>query len=201
MKCWTRPGLAPCVTTAVGPSGFLAAERQSVLAQRIIRAQRGRQVGVGIAAGPGLDAGVEIERALRAAELHQREARDFDRHVEQEVAWAEQRLQHGGVILAGQRLHEEAHAKVLGLFLAAILGGDDRHLIGLHVDVAQDQRQNALTDAAETDDHQSAAKFYVFCRARHDALRLRVLPEQVKNKCCTARQRAETSATKSPRMC
>ena len=29
MKCDTRPGLAPWVTTAVGPSGFLARERQA----------------------------------------------------------------------------------------------------------------------------------------------------------------------------
>ena len=85
-KCETRPGFAPCVSTAVGRTLVAGAQRERLLAQRIVGALAGRHGRVGVAAGPRLDAGVEVHRALLPAQLDQRDARDVDRHIEQEVA-------------------------------------------------------------------------------------------------------------------
>jgi hypothetical protein len=41
---------------------------------------------------------------------------------------------------------------------AAQFGGDDRDLVRPHLDMAQQQRQDALADAAEADDHEAAGK-------------------------------------------
>src|SRR5260221_930619 len=134
------------------------AQRQRALAQRVIRARRRRQVRIGIAAGPGLDAGVEIERAFFLAKLDQRDARHVDRDVEQKVAAAEPGVEHGPVIIAGQRVLNKADA-VFGRDLAtARLGGDDHDLVRPHVDVAHQQGQDALADTAEADDDEAAGK-------------------------------------------
>ena len=93
-------------------------QRERLFAQRVVRTLRRRQGRVGVAAGPRLDAGVEIERALLVAELDQRDARHVDRQVEQEIAAPDQRVEHAPVVLAGQRLLDEADA-VLGRDLRA----------------------------------------------------------------------------------
>ncbi len=45
--------------------------------------------------------------------------------------------------------------------MAALLRGDDDDLRWLDADVTQDQRQDALADAAEPDDDEPARKFGV----------------------------------------
>ena len=167
-KCETSPGLAPCVSTAVGACLARVAQRQRLLAQRVVGAPRRREGRVGVAARPGLDAGVEVERALLPAELDQRDRRDVDRQVEQEVAAADQRVEHVAEVLARQRVLDEADAVFRRDLGAGIVGGDDRDLVGLDADVPQDQRQHALADAAEADDDQAAGERDVNGVAGHD---------------------------------
>ena len=48
---------------------------------------------------------------------------------------------------------------MLGGDIAAVrLGGDDRDLVGADVEMAQQQRQDALADAAKADDQETAGK-------------------------------------------
>ena len=142
--------------------GIARAQGERAVPQRIVGALRRREVGIRVPAGPRLDAGVEIERALFLAELDQRHRRDVDREVEEEVAGAEQRVQHRAVVLAGQRLDDKPYAVTLRLLVAHVLRGDDRDPFRGHADVAANKRQYALTDATETDDHQIAGESRVF---------------------------------------
>ena len=114
------------------------AQRQGVLAQGIVGARRRQQPAVGIAARPGLDAGVEIERAFSAAKLNQGDARDLDRDVEQKIARLQQRVEHGKIIFLRQSLDEEANAEILGLVAAALRRSDDGDLRRRQVDMAED---------------------------------------------------------------
>ena len=109
-----------------------------------------------------LDAGVEVEHALLLAKLDQRRRGDLDREIEQEVALPQPVIQHRPDVGLGQTLLDELHAKALRLVLAAAhVVGDDGDLLGLDADVAQDQRQHALTDRAEPHHHQAAVKIEV----------------------------------------
>src|SRR5205823_11401962 len=92
--------------------------------------------------------------------------------VEQEVARPEPFFEDASVILAGQRRLDKARAVFGGNLLAAQFGGDDRDLVGLEVDMTQQQRQDALADAAEADDDQTAGKNDVFL-AKHDRSAIR----------------------------
>ena len=101
-KCDTSPGLAPCVSTAVG--GLLPrAQGERLEAHAVVAALLDRGVRVGVASRPGLDAGVQIHRAVLRASRDERDARDVHRDIEQEIARAEQRLERASVVLAGQR--------------------------------------------------------------------------------------------------
>ncbi len=106
-----------------------AAQGQRALAQRIVGARRRRQVRVGVAARPRLDAGIEIKRALLLAQLDQRHARHVDRDVEQKIAGAEPRVEHVAVVVAAERRGDEVDAVLGGDIAAMRLGGDDRDLV------------------------------------------------------------------------
>jgi hypothetical protein len=95
------------------------------------------------------------------AELDQREAGNIDRQIDEDVALGQQRLQGLDVILSGQRLLHEVDVVQLCLVMAAILRGDDADLVGAHVDVAQEQGQDALTDAAESHHDHTAGELHV----------------------------------------
>jgi hypothetical protein len=60
------------------------------------------------------------------------------------------------MVLPGDRLPQEADAGGLGLLAAVLLGGDDRDPVAGDLQVAQDQRQDALPDGPETDDDDAA---------------------------------------------
>ena len=83
-------------------------------------------VGIGVAARPRARCRCR-DRARRAPGTSSISAdrRDVDRQVEQEVARAQQRLEHSPVILARQRLDDEARRRGFGHVAAALLGGDD----------------------------------------------------------------------------
>ena len=134
------------------------AQRERFLAQRVIRAPGRRDRRIGVTAGPRLDARVEVQRALLVRELDQRDARDVDRQVQQEVAAADQRIEHLAVIVARERVDDELDAVLRGLALARLFRGDDGDALGLDADVTQHERQHALADAAETDEDQAAGE-------------------------------------------
>src|SRR5204863_10173949 len=69
---------------------------------------------------------------------------------------------HGSVVFAGQTGFDKFDPVFDRLFVTARLGGDDRDLAGPHFDVAQQQRQDALADAAEPDNEETAGKGCVF---------------------------------------
>ena len=150
------------------------AQSERFLAQRVVGAPGRRDRRVGVAAGPRLDAGVEIQRALLVRELDQRDARNVDRQVQQEIAAADQRVEHLAEVVARERVDDELDAVLRRLALACLLRGDDGDALGLDADVTQHERQHALADAAETDEDQTAGKLNVNREIGHgDALALR----------------------------
>src|SRR5215831_4050203 len=83
-------------------AGGTAAKRQCAFTQRVIGTRRWRQAGIGIAAGPRLDARIQIERASFLAQFDQRNARDVDRDVEEKIALSELWLEQRAVVAASQ---------------------------------------------------------------------------------------------------
>jgi hypothetical protein len=165
--------LAPWAITAVGPPACDGLELQHRVAQRVVRAARDRQDGIGVAARPGLDAGVEVEDALLLAEFDQRRRGNLDRQIDQEVALAQPVVEHRAQVGFGQALLDELDAEALGLVLAAAhVVGDDGDLLGLDADMAEDQRQDALADRAEAQHDHPAMEIEVLL---HGGLARRLL--------------------------
>ena len=71
---------------------------------------------------------------------------------------AEPRIQQGPIVFAGQRRLCEANAVFRGDLMAARLGGNDGDLTGIDFEVAHQQRQDPLADAAEADDDEPSGK-------------------------------------------
>ena len=71
---------------------------------------------------------------------------------------AELRFEQRAVVAAGQRGFDEADAVLGGDIVSARLGGDDRDPVGSDFQMAQQQRQDALADAAEADDDEAAGE-------------------------------------------
>src|ERR1019366_10175693 len=122
----------------------------------VVRAAAGRQRQVGMAALPGLQAGVDVEHAVLLAPFDQRDAGHIERNVDQKIARAELALEDGNIVRARQRLDPEFDPVFGGNVLAEVIGGDDGDLPRAQVDMAQDQRQRALSHGTETD-HQHLA--------------------------------------------
>ena len=157
---------------AMGDHGRRAAlvarlELHHRVAQRVVRTARDRQVGIRIAAGPRLDARVEVEHSLLLAKLDQRRRGDLDREVDQEIALAQAVVEYRADVGFGQALFDELDAEALCLALAAAhVVGDDGDLLGLDADMAQDQRQHALPDRAETHHDHAAMEIEVLLAGR-----------------------------------
>ncbi len=147
-----------------GSAGNRPPGRERAFAQRIVGTLGWGQRRIGVAADPGLDAGVEIQRAPRLAQFGQRDGGDVHRQVQQEVARGQQRRQFGAVVLPRQWLHTVRHAVFGGHRRATIIAGEDGDPLLRHVDVPEDQRQNALADAAEAEHEQPAGERNMFHR-------------------------------------
>ncbi len=91
------------------------AQPQGVEAHGVIAARFNRHVGIGVAAGPRFNAGVEIQRAAFARQLNERGARHVHREIQQEIAGIQSRLQNLPVVLGRQRCLDEFHAEFPGL--------------------------------------------------------------------------------------
>jgi hypothetical protein len=149
------------VSTAVGARALPRAQRQRLLAQCVVGALGHRYGRIGIAAGPGLDAGVEVHRAFVPAVADQGDARDVDRNVEHEVAATDQRIERAAEILARQALLDELDAKARRFLVADVVGADDADALGAQAQMPQDQRQHPLADAAESDQDDAPGKIDV----------------------------------------
>ena len=144
------------------------AHLEHFLAQRIVRAAAGRDIRVGIAAGPGLDAGVEVQRAFLVAQLDQRDARDIDRKIQHEIAATDQRVEHVPEIFPRQRVIDEPDAEFLSLLASGIIRRDDGDPVGRQApDMAHDQRQDTLANAAKADENQTAGEMGMDCVLGH----------------------------------
>ena len=150
-----------------GATRIRGTQGQRFLAQGVVGALGHRRARIGIATGPGLDAGVQVHGALFPAVLDERQAGDVDRNIEEEVTAAEQRLEDAAVVLAHQRFTDEFHAEFLRFLRARVLRGHDSDAFGLDADVAQDQRQDTLPDAAKTDNQDTTREINVN-RVCHD---------------------------------
>ncbi len=136
------------------PRPMAPADGEDALAQRVIRARRRRQLGIGITTRPRLDAGIQIEGFALLAQLDQRGARHIDRHVQEKIAAAQTGFQHRTIVRTGERLLDKGDP-VFGRHVAAApLRRHDRDLLSADVEMAQQQRQDTLADAAEADDHE-----------------------------------------------
>src|SRR5690606_30771645 len=83
--------------------------------------------------------------------LYEREARYIHRQVEQKIPLAQKRAERGGVISPCQRMGDESHSECLGFGPAALVRRADGDLRGRNADMAQQEGQNPLADAAEAD--------------------------------------------------
>ncbi len=77
---------------------------------------------------------------MLAAELDQGQARHLDREVAEEVAGAQQRVEHGDIVLRRQRLHDEPDPLRFRLDAAVFFGCDDGDGSGIARDMAKKQR-------------------------------------------------------------
>ena len=153
-----------------GRARVARAQRERLLAQNVIGAAAGRHRGIGVAPRPRLDAGVEVHRTFLPAQLDQRQARDLHGNVDQEIAAPEQRIEHAAEVLARQTLLDQPDAVGARLLAALVLRGDDGEALGRNTDVTQHQRQDALADAAETDEQDPARELDVnLVLVTHDA--------------------------------
>ena len=158
-----EPGHHPRIGAAAADRGraarLLAARGEDGLAQGVVRARLGTELGIEVEADPGLHHGVDVERADLAAELHDVERGGVDRHVHAKTlaaAGGEQRRQQVPVIVLGDGLMDEANAALVQHGAVFVLGVDD-HEAGLVVaEMPLDQRQRAFADRAKTDHHDGA---------------------------------------------
>jgi hypothetical protein len=145
----------------------LRAQRERFFTQRIVGAPGMRNGDVGVAAGPGFDAGVEVHGALGPAKLDQRDGRYVHRHVEHEIAAADVFVQLTHVVVARECQIHEFHAIGFRHLLAVVVRGDDGDAFLRNADVAQHQGQGALADAAVPDENDASRKFDVNLAYRH----------------------------------
>ncbi len=144
-------------------------QRQGFLAQRVVGSPGGGYRRIGVAAGPRLYTGVDVHRTLFPAQLDESDARDLDRDVHQKIPAPEQRIQDAAEVLTGEGLLDDLDSQILGFLKAALVSRHDGDAVRSDTDVPEDERQDALANAAETDDQDATREFDVnFVIASHD---------------------------------
>ncbi|MNQ89636.1 hypothetical protein D3C85_1049500 [compost metagenome] len=149
--------------------GVLArlAQGQDAFPQGLVAALGQGPLGIGIAAGPGLYASIQVEHIALATELQQRQAGDIHREIQQEVPGIQQRRQLVAVVRRVQGHAAELHPLRFGKGLTAWVGTQDNHAARSQVDMTADQRKHALADAAEAEHYQAALETLEQLRAGH----------------------------------
>jgi hypothetical protein len=153
-------GIGAAARYSGGASRAFAAGRQNGLAQRIVRAGFRTEPGIEIKAGPRLDHSVDVKGADLTAEFHDVDRRRVDRQVDAKAlaaACGQQRAEELAVILARDRLMDEADTAVVQELAVLILGIDDHKTGFVIVEMTLDQRQRAFADRAEADHDNGSA--------------------------------------------
>ena len=141
-------------------AGILAPFREHRLAQRVVRARVVAERLVVIEARPGLDDGVDVERADLTAMTHEVERRGVDRQVDAEAlarACGQIFGQHLAIIVAREALMHEADVAVVQELPVGIVRIDDDEAILVEFEVTLDQRQCSFADRPEADHHDRAS--------------------------------------------
>ncbi len=126
---------------------------------------------VEIEADPGLDDGVDVERANLSAITHYVERGRIDREVDAETL-AGPGLQifaeHVAVIVAGDRQLNVADAALVEQGAVAVVGVDDDEMRLVELEMPLDQRQRAPADRPEADHHDRAVDASMYRSVRHE---------------------------------
>ena len=128
---------------------------------------------VEIEARPGLDDGVDVERADLAAETHDVERGGVDGKIDAEAlaaAGLQKRAEHFAIIVARDRQMHEFDAALVEQFAIGIVGIDDDEMPLVEVEMPLDQRQRAAADRTEADHHDGAFDPSVTRSVRHEEI-------------------------------
>ncbi len=126
-----------------------------------------------IKAGPGLDDGVDVERADLAAIAHDVERGGVDREVDAEglaLAGLEMLAENLAIIVPGEAELDELDAALVEQAAVRVVRVDDDEAILVELEVALDQRQRSLADRSESDHHDRAFDAPVERPLRHGVL-------------------------------
>ena len=174
-----EPGHHAGIGAAAGdcgrPARALASLLEHRLAQRVIGARLVAEVLRVIEARPGLDDGVDVERADLAAEAHDVERGRVDRQVDAEAlarACLEALAEHLPIIVPGEAELHELDAALVEQAAVRVVRVDDDEAVLVELEMALDQRQGSLADRAETDHHDRAFDAPVERPVRHGVLLL-----------------------------
>ncbi len=149
-------GIGPAGADGGDAAGPAPAHVEHGLAQRVVRALRDRRGLAGVEAGPRLADRVDVEGVDVLAEVDQVGRAGVHRQVDDQAAAGaglEQRRENLPVVLLRDR---DLHMAQLALVQQRTVGVDRidyRELRGVERDVALQQRQDAATDRAKTDQH------------------------------------------------
>lgn len=90
--------------------------------------------------------------------MDERSRRDIHRHIDQKTARPiEERSEDSAHVVGVDRLDHVPDTVRTGNVRAAVIGGDDGHVIPVEEEVPEDERQDTLRDRSEPDDHEGAA--------------------------------------------
>ena len=134
----------------------LALEVEHGLAQRVVRALRHGERGVGVEARPGLGDRVDVERADLVGEPHHRHRGDFDREIDDERLAAtlrQQRAQQRIDVVFSHLVLDESNIALVEQAAIGVDRVDHGEALGIVAEVPLDQRQRAPPDGAEPDHH------------------------------------------------
>ena len=158
-----EPGDHAGIGAAAGDGGrsarILAALGHHRLAQRIVGARLVAERLVVVEARPGLDDGVDVERADLAAKAHDVERGRVDREVDAEaltLARGQVFLEHVAIIVAREAEMHEADAALVQEPPIGVVRIDDDEAVLVEIEVTLDQRQGPLADRSEADHHDRA---------------------------------------------
>jgi hypothetical protein len=104
-----------------GPVPFVHAKGQHLFTQGVVGAPGQRRTGIGITAGPGLNAGVEVHHTAAPAKHHQGQTGHIDGQVQQEVSFRQVPVEHGFEISLVERLHHKIGTEFLAMPLLSAL--------------------------------------------------------------------------------
>ena len=172
-----EPGHHARIGAAAGDRGrsarVLAPLLEHRLAQGVVGARLVAEVLRVIEARPGLDDGVDVERADLAAVAHDVERGGVDREVDAEalaLAGPEMLAEDLAIIVPGEAELDELDAALVEQAAVRVVRVDDDEALLVELEMALDQRQRSLADRPESDHHDRAFDAPVERPLRHGVL-------------------------------